>query len=151
MNQTNIPTPHTAEETEIDLKQLLEQYAYYWKWFVLSVIVILGMAFLYLRYTTPMYQVDAKILLENEDKASGELAGLGELASLTGGGSTPAFVSDQIDVLKSRRLIRKVIIQQNLNIRYFVSGKIKSAEILEKSSPVKLVVLNPEGPQSTQE
>src|SRR5690606_8449549 len=97
------------------------------------------------------YQVDAKIVLENEDKASGELAGLGELASLTGGGSTPAFVSDQNDVLKCRRWIRKVTTQQNLSIRYFVSGKIKSAEILEKSSPVKLVVLNPEGPQSTQE
>src|SRR5690606_7688618 len=57
----------------------------------------------------------------------------------------------QIDVLKSRRLIRKVVVQQNLHIRYFVSGKIKSAEILEKSSPVKLTMLNSEILQSAQE
>src|SRR5690606_29417946 len=130
------------EEQEIDLKQLLEQYAYYWKWFVVSVILVVGLAFLYLRYTTPQYKVDAKILLEKEDKATGELAGLAELSTLTGGSGASAFVVDQIDVLKSRRLIRKVIDQHKLNIQYFVSGTIRASEVLEKDSPVKVSLVD---------
>src|SRR5690606_8809451 len=130
-------------DEEIDLKQIVEQYAFYWKWFILSVIIAVIAAFIYLRYTTPQYQVDAKILLENEDKASGELAGLAELASITGGGGASAFVVDQIDVLKSRRLMRNVVLQENLYIQYFSSGKIKKTELMAQKSTIRLVVADP--------
>src|SRR5690606_27561713 len=130
-------------DEEIDLKQIVEQYAFYWKWFILSVVIAVITAFIYLRYTTPKYQVDAKILLENEAKASGELAGLAELACITGGGGASAFVVDQIDVLKSRRLMRNVVLQENLYIQYFISGKIKKAELMAQNSPIRLVVADP--------
>src|SRR5690606_19254293 len=101
-------------------------------------------AFIYLRSTTPQYQVAAKILLATEDKSSGELAGLAELATITGGGGgASAFVVDQIDVLKSRRLTRDVVLQQHLYIQYFISGKIKKAELMAQNSPIRLVVADP--------
>lgn len=31
-----------------------------WKWFVLSIVICLGLAAVYLRYATPIYQVSAK-------------------------------------------------------------------------------------------
>ena len=90
MNHTSkIYKKAEVEEQEIDLKQIVEQYAYYWKWFVISLIAAICLAAFYLWYITPQYKVDAKILLENEDKASGELAGLAELSNLTGGGGRP--------------------------------------------------------------
>src|SRR5690606_723208 len=127
MNNSTDSTPNnSAEEVqELDLKQLLEQYFFYWKWFVLSIVIVLLSVFIYLRYATSQYKVDAKILLEKEDKATGELSGLAELSSLTGGSGQSAFVLDQIDVLKSRRLLRKVIEKNNLHKTYFVKGKIK--------------------------
>src|SRR5690606_4980245 len=123
--------PGESKEQEINLKQIFEQYAYYWKWFIISVIVCLIAAFIYLRYADKIYNITAKILLQDENKATGELAALSELSSLTGiGGSGAAFVLDQIDVLKSRRLFQKVVEQNRLNIVYMNKGNVKSSEMI---------------------
>lgn len=129
----------SSANQDIDIKQIIEQYLYYWKWFVVSVIVTLCLAFVYLRFASPQYKVDAKILLEKEDKATGELSGLAELSTLTGGSGQSAFVLDQIDVLKSRRLLRKVIERNNLQNTFYLKDNIKETEVLESDSPIKIV------------
>ncbi len=133
---------------EIDLKQIVTQYAYYWKWFIISIVFTTVVALLYLRYATPMYKVDAKILLEKEDKASGELSGLAELSTLTGGSGQSAFVMDQIDVFKSRRLLRKVIEKNNLQNTYYLKGNIADTEVLEYRSPIKVLSADPKSQNS---
>ena len=129
----------SSANQDIDIKQILEQYLYYWKWFVVAVIVTLCLAFVYLKFASPQYKVDAKILLEKEDKATGELSGLAELSTLTGGSGQSAFVLDQIDVLKSRRLLRKVIERNNLQNTFYLKDNIKETEVLESDSPIKIV------------
>src|SRR5690606_18536053 len=127
---------------ELNFRQLFEQYAYYWKWFIICVIICSVGAFVYLRYTPQIFNVQTKVLLQDEKQASGDLVGLSELASLTGGGSqTSAFIADQIDVIKSRRILAKVIVQNKFNIIYRAKGNIKRSELLERESPVKLVLL----------
>lgn len=139
---------HIQEENEINLRQYIEQYAYYWKWFILSVVVFLAGAFLYLRYAPKIYNVQAKILLEDEKSGAGDMAGLSELLSVTGGGSqASAFVSDQIDVMKSRRILTKVANNNRLNIVYNSKGKIMESELLESESPVKVILLDEDNPK----
>src|SRR5690606_10739375 len=116
------------EGQELNLRQLFEQYAYFWKWFVASVLICAITGVLYLRYAEKIYKIDAKILLQDEKKSTGDLAGLSELASLAGGGSqASAFVLDQIDVIKSRRILTKVVTQNKLNIIYNVIGNVKKS------------------------
>ena len=112
-----------SENQELNIKQLFEQYGYYWKWFILSSLICLSIAFIYLRYANKIYNVSAKILLQDENKAAGELAGLAELANLTNGSPASAFVLDQIDVMKSRRIFEKVVEQNKLNINYQEWGR----------------------------
>src|SRR5699024_1131078 len=83
-----------------------------------------------------------KILLQDEGNASGELAGLGEISDLVGVSKGGAFVSDQIEIMKSRRILRKVIQKHDLHIQYRNLGNIKNSEILEEQSPLKLMLLN---------
>src|SRR5690606_2052201 len=125
--------------------QVFEQYAFYWKWFVISIIACLFVAFVYLRYAQKVYNTSAKILLQDEKQASGDMAGLAELATMTGmGGSSTAFVNDQMEVLRSRRLMRKVVDTNRLYLSYYIKGNIKSAEVLEKHSPLKAMLLEPD-------
>src|SRR5690606_33750083 len=70
------------------------------------------------------------------------LSGLSELASLANVSTGSAFVLDQIDVLKSRRIFRKVVEQNRLNISYSIKGNVKNSEMLESHSPVKMVILD---------
>src|SRR5690606_11587131 len=136
------------EEQELNLKQQFEQYAYYWKWFILSTIICVFCAFVYLRYAQKVYNINAKILLQDEKQASGEMAGLTELANLTGvGNSSAAFVNDQMEILRSRRLMRKVVDTNRLYFSYHVKGKIKSAEVLETNAPLKVTLLDPDHPK----
>ena len=116
-NKNNVEDQYFDESEEtINIRQILEQYLYYWKWFVFGVIISLIIAFLYVKYTQKQYQVSAKILLNEKESSTGELAGLMDQAMLGGGSSTNAEVGDQIDVLKSRRLLTKVIQKNNFNI-----------------------------------
>jgi capsular exopolysaccharide synthesis family protein len=139
--------PEESKEQELNLKQLFEQYSYYWKWFIFSIIVCLITSLIYLRYADKIYNITAKILLQDENKASGELAGLTELANLAGSGSATAFVLDQIDVMKSRRIFQKVVDQNKLNITYFTKGNVKTSELVESQSPLRLIVLEPNHPR----
>src|SRR5690606_22352914 len=73
-----------------------------------------------------------------------EMAGLAELATMSGmGSSSAAFVNDQMEVLRSRRLMRKVVDTNRLYLSYYMKGSIKSAEVLENQSPLKVMLLEP--------
>src|SRR5690606_2399349 len=146
----NIDNPqHPSEESEINLRQVFEQYAYFWKWFLASVIIFISAAFIYLRYAERIYKVEAKVLLQDEKKASGDLAGLTELASMAGGAGSQASacVLDQIDVIKSRRILSKVVHANKLNIIYNYRRKVKKSELLEEESPIKFVLLESNNPK----
>ena len=50
------------QKSFLDLGAIYTTVILNWKWFVLSLIICLGAAAIYLRYTTPMYQATAKLL-----------------------------------------------------------------------------------------
>src|SRR5690554_1082319 len=119
----------------ISLLEIVLRFARYWKWFVLGIVLALAGVFLYLRYTTPVYNVSSSIVLKEardqrmEPSISGmdgiQLGGLGAVANL----------ENEIYILQSRSIIRNVINRLNLHTSYVVSGRIKSND-LYKRSPV---------------
>ncbi|MDR2121712.1 MAG: polysaccharide biosynthesis tyrosine autokinase [Flavobacteriaceae bacterium] len=104
------------DEETINIRAFIFQYLVYWKWFVFSVFVVLALGVVYLKITPKQYQSEAKILLNEKDNSS-LLLGLQELSSL--GFDSNSKVDDQIEVLKSRRLMTKVVDKLDLNIQYY--------------------------------
>lgn len=134
-------------EQEFNIRQILEQYLYYWKWFVISIFIALFCAFIYLRYTENQYKVSAKILLNEQKSSTGDLAQVMDQAIL-GGASTNSEVGDQIDVIKSNRLLTKVVEKNNLNVRYFNVGEVVKKEIPQKNSPINVIFFNKDNQSS---
>ena len=58
------------EKSSFDIKQVYTILVLNWKWFVLSIIICLGTAYIYLRYTTPIYQSQAKLLIKDDNTQS---------------------------------------------------------------------------------
>ena len=58
----------------IDVRQLLTILILYWRWFVLSVVLCLAGAFAYLRYTTAVYSLSARMLHDETRTIRLELA-----------------------------------------------------------------------------
>src|SRR5690606_18254471 len=130
----------SQKEENINLREILERYLYYWPWYVLGFVLAVSLAFLYLRYAQPEYGVQSKILLLDDDSSlSGEMAALQDMTGM-GGGKTN--VEDQVEVLKSRRLILEVAKELKLNIRYFTEGRVKRSELLPEESPFHLILSN---------
>ncbi|MDI6049228.1 polysaccharide biosynthesis tyrosine autokinase [Flavobacterium sp. XS2P24] len=115
-------------ENDFQLKEFLNKYSIFWKWFVVGICVSLVLAFLYLRYTIPQYQASTTILVKDEKKG-GMLSELSAFADLGMGGGLKSNVDNEIEILKSRKLVETTIKKLNLNIAFFISGKVVDREI----------------------
>lgn len=122
----------------LNIKAELEKYLRHWKWFVLGVIVSFGLAFLYLRYTTPNYSAATSILIKDNKKSgiSAELEAFKDLGIIGGGSSNNP--DNEIEILKSRKVIRNVVDTLELDVYYYVSGRVVESEVHKDLSPVKI-------------
>lgn len=127
------------ETTEPNLREQIVQYLRYWPWFIIAVIVSIGVSFLYLRYATPIYQTQATILIKDEkNSALSELAAFQDLG-LTGTLNQSGF-ENEMQILKSKSLTERVVNELNLNIRYFSEGNVRDSELFD-NIPFKVTVL----------
>ncbi|WP_299066028.1 polysaccharide biosynthesis tyrosine autokinase [uncultured Polaribacter sp.] len=130
------------ESTEtINIREEIEKYIYHWKWFVLGVFVSFLLAFLYLRYSTPEYSASASILIKDNQKSgiSKELEAFKDMGIV--GGSSANNTDNEIEILKSRKIIGTVVDSLNLTTIYSREGRVKRSEVYGASNPVNLKLI----------
>src|SRR5690606_22634355 len=128
------------EIQEINLREQLNKYLIHWKWFVLSALVCMALAFLYLRYTTPTYEASTSILVKDEKKG-GMLSELSAFSDLGLGGGYVSNVDNEIEVLKSRTLVESTVRKLNLNVSLLVEGNVVDTDVYAKS-PINVSFIN---------
>lgn len=123
------PTPNRFNVTEekiekIDFSSLLHRIMSHWWMFVISILFCIGIAFVYLHYSTPMYKINAKLLVKDEKKGGGVNAGelLGDISGLL---NMKSNVDNEVEILKTRILMERVVRALHLNIVYIKNGKVK--------------------------
>ncbi|MEN2400547.1 polysaccharide biosynthesis tyrosine autokinase [Flavobacterium sp. MC2016-06] len=116
------------EIEDINIREQIDKYFIHWRWFLLSTIICLIGAFLYLRYTTPNYEATTTILVKDEKKG-GMLSELSAFADLGMGGSMKNNVDNEIEILRSRTLVENTIKKLKLNVALFVEGKVVDRDI----------------------
>jgi capsular exopolysaccharide synthesis family protein len=111
----------SAEENqEGNIKDVLQKYLRNWKWFLLSIAVSMILGFVYLRYQAPVYEVSATILIKDDKKgASSELSAFDDLGILKNNNN----IDNEIEILKSRSLMMRVVKELKLNVSYFSYGR----------------------------
>ncbi|CAD0004595.1 GumC family protein [Flavobacterium salmonis] len=128
------------EINEINLREQLDKYLIHWKWFVLSGFLCLVFAFLYLRYTTPIYEASTSILVKDEKKG-GMLSELSVFSDLGLGGSSVNNVDNEIEILKSRTLVESTVKKLNMNISLLVEGNVVDRDIYG-GEPINVYFIN---------
>lgn len=131
------------ENTNNDNKSVIEfinKFLAHWYWFVLGALIGLTIAFLYLRYSTPIYQINAKVLVNDDKKGAGmEGAFMGDLSGMLGSQSK---VENEVEILKTRTLMEQVVKELNANITYYRKGNIRDVELYESPFNVTLLKLD---------
>ncbi|MDC2014885.1 polysaccharide biosynthesis tyrosine autokinase [Bacteroides thetaiotaomicron] len=130
-----------AEDKEIDIQELLFKYLIHWPWFVGAVIVCLIAAYVYLYVATPVYNISATVLIKDDKKGgnSNNVAGLDELG-LSGLITSSQSIDNEIEVLRSKTLVKEVVNYLNLYVTYQDDDQIPSKE-LYKTSPVQVSMI----------
>lgn len=148
----NTPQLEQTSEEPLNLYALFFKFFAYWPWFIVSVVGCLLLAFIYLRYQTPVYNISASVLIKEQDARSKAMMGtngaLGALQDIGGFSMTSNF-DNEIEILKSRTLIRKVVTDLNLYINTQQQRTFGYAPSLYKQSPV-IVSLTPEEAEQLQ-
>lgn len=132
------------KEEKTDFKAVLFRYLIHWPWFAACIAVCLGGAWLYLRYTSPVYNVSASVIIKDNEKSSKAGSGMADLEDL-GFYSSISNFDNEVEILHSRTLIKKVVEELDLYINYRAPGRFHDVE-LYKTSPVK-VWITPEEAQ----
>jgi tyrosine-protein kinase Etk/Wzc len=131
------------EENALNVRDVIEKYIRFWKWFVLGVILALGIAFIALRYSIPEYESSATILIKDDKDGGSGMGGMSLLTDLGigGGGSN---LENEIEILKSRTLIGQTVQNLKYNIVYTGLGKRTSLyqRELYLNSPIILTSVN---------
>lgn len=145
--EQNIPMNNEQDELTIDYQALLQQCLKYWRWFVVSVVTCLIIAFIYIRYTAPVYNVAAGVLIQQQESKGGLGAALsgGALGMLSGlgGVSLSSSFDNELEIMQSRTLLKKVVTDLGLYIST-AQRRITGYNIpLYKTSPIQ-VYLSPE-------
>ena len=117
---------------------MLFKYLIHWPWFVGAVIVCLISAYIYLYVATPVYNISATVLIKDDKKggSSNNVAGLDELG-LSGLITSSQSIDNEIEVLRSKTLVKEVVNYLNLYVTYQDDDQIPSKE-LYKTSPVQV-------------
>lgn len=127
-------TPQDSNEfnSAFSIKEQIDYYLTNWKWFVLGIVVFFTGAYIYLRYTTPQYSAVTTLMLRDEKKggADTQMNAFSDLAILS---NIKSNLDNEIEVLKSRTLIKTAVKSLGLNVSYVNEGRVKSEELYKKS------------------
>ncbi len=122
------------KEEQTDIKAILFKYIIRWPWFVASIIICITCAWLYLKQSTPVYNITASVIIKDKEKGGtteNEFSGLEELGLL----NSSKNIDNEIEILRSKSLIKDVVNELGLYIKYSTSKGFKNIE-LYKTSPI---------------
>ena len=122
---------------EINIKDILFKYLDYWKWFLVGIILSLFVAYTYIRYKNEIFQTTAKIKILDNSKGGMKLPS--DVAALFS--NSKVNLDNEIEVIKSHRLLELVARNLNLGTSYYSVGNIKTSE-LWKNKPFRVIWLD---------
>ena len=138
MKETDFNEAQESKEENIDIKELLFKYVIHWPWFVGAVVACLIAAWIYLYMSTPVYNISATVLIKDDKKggSAGMLSGL-ESLGLDGMISPSQNIDNEIEVLRSKTIVKEVVENLGLYISYTDEDEFPSKNMY-KTSPVQV-------------
>ena len=133
---------NTAEEqSSFNFQTIYTAFILNWKWFLLSMLICIGLGFLYVKYATPIYNITAKLLIKDGDSdkkgaAGGALQALGNMANL-GFISDSYGVENELEIITSRTIAEQAIIDLKLYAEYYKRSGIKK-KLVYKEQPINV-------------
>lgn len=128
------------EQSSFNFQTIYKAFILNWKWFILSILICVGIGFLYLRYTTPVYNTIAKLLIKDDDNSrrTGR-GGLQALESMSNLGiiSNNYGIENEQEIITSTTVAEQTVRDLKLYVNYYLKGHVKN-KLVYKEQPVSV-------------
>lgn len=123
-------------KNSFNLKKEIGRYLKKWPWILLSIVLFVISALLYLRYSNVNYQTNSSVKIENLEK--------GSIGAIQNMGTVPVMSKEgagvEIPIILSRPILYDVVKNLSIDVKYTLDGQIKDEEIYN-GSPVEIRIL----------
>ncbi|MEM9886977.1 MAG: polysaccharide biosynthesis tyrosine autokinase [Bacteroidota bacterium] len=123
-------------------RSLMYRFLRNWYWFLISLVGILFLTWLFLRSASPSYMVRGTFLLREEQYNSSFSQEVGVVIETQGAKMQQLFL-DQTQIMRSLNIMRQVVDSLNIDVEYYVSGRLKKSELYGSEIPFTLSNASP--------
>ena len=111
----------------LNFQTILAALVLNWQWFLLSLIIFVSGALIYLRYAEPVYSISARMLIKDDNSkkknASQILSDMEDFGFLT----NSTGIDNEIEIIQSRILLRDAVKDLKLYTEYRHVGRVRDA------------------------
>lgn len=142
------PTKKTKKKVVLETlgvtpKDMLIACLMKWPWFILSIIVCVGVGLLFLLRTPPVYQRNTKLLIKTDvGSVSTEAQALGSMEGLSNMFLVNNKLQDELITLKSPMTIEEVVSRLRLNTMYSTRKYLRDYTLYAEEVPVNIIFLD---------
>ena len=134
VNQDN-----SKEEKSIDIKAIFYLFLSHWYWFLISVVLALGLATYHLLKTVPVYTRTAKVLVKEDEKGKSAI-NVSDFKDM-GLFNTGVNINNELITINSIDNIRETVRRLHLDMNYTIDGHFHPHLLYDKSLPVTVDLL----------
>jgi tyrosine-protein kinase Etk/Wzc len=127
-------------EGTIDLKKTLNRLIDNWYLFFAFALAGLVISYMYAHYTPPLYKINARVLVNDQQKGAGIAKQAEALMDLGGIMGSQSSVDNEAELLQTPDLVEEVVREMKLNINY--SSKPDYVWRQMYSAPFSLILVN---------
>ena len=145
IDEENDSVNRIEKANKVKFSDLLALSLKYWYWIVLSVIVFVGLGWLMIKKTVPMYTQSTSILMRDDAEGSGTGSSTLSLKEL-GLNTTSTVIEDEMEALRSPDLMAQVVVALGLQTQYYEVGTFHNTLLYGGNIPLKVSFpdMNPE-------
>ncbi|WP_017259461.1 GumC family protein [Pedobacter arcticus] len=134
---TTLIIPEESKKS-FNIRGIVAKYLYHWPLFAITLFVLLAVAIFYLQFAKPSYEITATLIIKENKKSPDQQSALSQIDLV----SASKQIENEMEIIKSNRLISQVIKELNLGIAYHKKEGLILTD-LYRISPVKLIQFNP--------
>lgn len=117
------------EKSAIDFQLIYTTLILNWKWFILSIILCLGLGYLYLQHAKPVFQTTTKVLIKDDDQSKrggGMSSSMIQSAANLGFMTNSNGIDNEMEILSASDMARQAVIDMKTYVNYYHKGIFRS-------------------------
>lgn len=124
----------------LQIKELFYLCIAKWRWFVISVLLCVGMAAFYILCTPPVYTRSAFLMVKEDTKGKAIGSDVASMFADLGMGQMNANVNNELLAMRMPSVVREVVKRLGLDTDYRIRGFLHKETLYGKNLPVKLAL-----------